>query len=667
MATISVIRKNGTDYDIEDSQARQDVSELKSELIEFAGVENQITFEVSYGQTVRKNVLIKAGTRLSITGGADSNGPRLTITYADGTSDATIAIRTGINYRTQKDIVRLSIYNGDNTTYTYTCSIFANELKLTNYFDKSAKISGYISGSSIVSGHYHSDFIPVALGDTIIASAYPATFGSARVYFYDENKNYRGYRTGTQREDGFYTFTLPLSTIGNSWAIGDVYYAAFNMTQLDSETAKFYINEVPELPLEYGQTQPESDMYFNAQQVEYIESKETNAEAYSDAQLANIVTHEVSVNLFNMNSPLTEINKFWQNGTKYSLNGYVITNPIPVSIGDVLLHNQNNADLYGAYGEYVDENGNGVAAIKTANVEITEEGYVKLTSTRDGFVQFNTGVERMSNMMVVKNTSMPSSYVPYKDEYVFTPKVNVGSITGGESILKEKRIAYNGDSICESRLQETTAYNGGAYAKIIADTVNGSYENRAISGGILASAPGDGGSTPSRCVVSDVTNMTNDADLICFEGGINDYWRNVPLGDYSESDYSGTLDTTTVCGALESIFRQATAKWVGKPIVFVIVHKIKSTVYVANSAGYTFAQAREKMIGICNKYAIPYYDAFAESGLNAYNDIQNTTFLTSNSTGNPDGCHPNEAAYRRYYVPQLIALFESLMPRLGEN
>ena len=157
--------------------------------------------------------------------------------------------------------------------------------------------------------------------------------------------------------------------------------------------------------------------------------------------------------------------------------------------------------------------------------------------------------------------------------------------------------------------------------------------------------------------------MPDDADLICIEGGINDYWRDVPLGDYTESDYSGTLDTTTVCGALESIFRQATEKWVGKPICFVIVHKIKSTVYVANSAGWTFAQGREKMIGICKKYAIPFYDAFAESGLNAYNNIQNTNFLTSNSSGTPDGCHPNEAGYKKYYVPQLISLFEAIMPR----
>lgn len=231
-------------------------------------------------------------------------------------------------------------------------------------------------------------------------------------------------------------------------------------------------------------------------------------------------------------------------------------------------------------------------------------------------------------------------------------------VSNGSQPISGKLIAYNGDSICESRLASGTTYNGGAYAKMIADLVGGTYENRGKGGGTLAS-----GTSASRQVVTDVTNMTDNADLICFEGGINDYWLNVPLGDYTENDYSGTLDTTTICGALESIFRQATTKWVGKPICFIIVHKISDTVYRTNTAGYTFAQAREKMIGICKKHAIPYYDAFAESGLNAYNSIQNTNFLTSNATGNPDGCHPNENGYKKFYVPQLIALFNRIMPR----
>jgi lysophospholipase L1-like esterase len=67
------------------------------------------------------------------------------------------------------------------------------------------------------------------------------------------------------------------------------------------------------------------------------------------------------------------------------------------------------------------------------------------------------------------------------------------------------------------------------------------------------------------------------------------------------------------------------------------------------------------MVKVCNKYSIPYYDAFTESGLNGWNDVHKNAF-TGDSAGTPDGIHPNAAGYKRYYVPQLLALFRRIMP-----
>ncbi len=250
--------------------------------------------------------------------------------------------------------------------------------------------------------------------------------------------------------------------------------------------------------------------------------------------------------------------------------------------------------------------------------------------------------------------------IPYKTS-------NIGAtldeaIEGNVSPLFGKKIAYDGDSICESRLSGN-AENGGAYAKLIADKTGSSYVNKAVSGGILASAVPSG--TMPHSVVSSFDSWPDDADLYCFDGGLNDFWRDVPLGDYSPTDYTGNVDTTTVCGALEFIIRACTYYHIGKPVVFVFVHKAVGT-KETNNAGYTFDQMREKMIGVCEKYAIPFYDAYTKSGLNGYNGIQSNTFLTANASGVGDGIHPNEAGYRRYYVPQLIALFESIIPVLDE-
>ena len=374
---------------------------------------------------------------------------------------------------------------------------------------------------------------------------------------------------------------------------------------------------------------------------------------YVTKESIDFVDVEESKNIFN---PKTITPGYIVNnsGVHENTSYYAVSDYIQVNVGDIIRATPffDNADvtfqLYDSEKTWI----TGTRWTQTAY-----DGYLEITIPGGiAYVTVNLRGSNSNNVVVTKNTAFDASYGG-------TYGKSIG-ISGGlyKGKLYGKKIAYNGDSICESRIVSGTANNGGAYAHLIAEATGAKYENRAISGGILASAVPSGQTMPQRSVVSDVTNMTADVDLICFEGGINDYWKNVPLGDYSESDYSGELDTTTVCGALESIFRQAIAKWVGKPIVFVITHKIKSTVYIQNSAGYTWTDVHEKMIGICRKYAIPYYDAFGESGLNSYNDAQNTAFLTSNATGNPDGCHPNAEGYKRYYVPQLIKLFESVMP-----
>lgn len=229
--------------------------------------------------------------------------------------------------------------------------------------------------------------------------------------------------------------------------------------------------------------------------------------------------------------------------------------------------------------------------------------------------------------------------------------------------ISGKTIAYNGDSITESRLNESlTTYNGGAYPKIIADITDSSYANFAVGGGTLAEI-----STSGHQIVNDITNMNGNYDAIILSGGINDYWKNVPLGTYTDGDYTSEVDKTTICGALESIFRQAINKWCGKPIMFVITHKIGGTAFTPNTAGYTFDDVHEKIVGICHKYSIPYYDAYQDSGLNSYLDIMNTTFMTAGASGHPDHTHPNVEAYKRYYVPQVISMIEENLKYIGAS
>ncbi len=230
-----------------------------------------------------------------------------------------------------------------------------------------------------------------------------------------------------------------------------------------------------------------------------------------------------------------------------------------------------------------------------------------------------------------------------------------------ESILKGKKIVYDGDSLC-SRWVDTSKGidNGGAYPQIIADLTGCTFDNRAVGGARLVTAEGatnkEGNPvTLSHSIVDNLVNLPTDGDLYCFEGGVNDHWNGVPLGDFDERDYESTLDTKTMCGALEYIFRYAIEHFVGKPICFIIVNKC---VWQNEINGQTFADYREKMIGICKKYAIPYYDAWGESGLNFWCQAHLDNYFVLNI-----GDHPNAEGYKKYYVPQLISLFERIMPR----
>lgn len=242
------------------------------------------------------------------------------------------------------------------------------------------------------------------------------------------------------------------------------------------------------------------------------------------------------------------------------------------------------------------------------------------------------------------------------------------------SILNGKKIIYDGDSICEAAPR-----NNGAYSAQISQLTGSTAVNLAVGGGTLASQkerPLNQWGGKHHSLVDSLDALPKDGDLYCFEGGVNDYWQNFELGSFDPDNYTGDLDVNTVSGALEYIFRYSLNEFLGKPICFVIAHRISEYSNGVRTADlgtkknlanfpYDFNACHDRLVEICKKYSIPYYDAYLESGLNGWNELQNNTFLTAGNCapGKGDGCHPNAEAYRRYYVPQLISLFEKIMPR----
>ena len=227
-------------------------------------------------------------------------------------------------------------------------------------------------------------------------------------------------------------------------------------------------------------------------------------------------------------------------------------------------------------------------------------------------------------------------------EEEFETTLATASGGGTNTNLTGKKIVYDGDSLCAAAF---------GYPKLIADKTACIYDNQAVGGARLCS------NSEKHSVVDNLPNLPADGDIYCFQGGINDWWGNTPVGTYTQGDYTGTVDPTTIYGAMETICRYALTNFFGKAICFVITHKVQNAAYSKNTAGNTFWDYRTAMINVCEKYSIPYYDAFTKSGLNGWHTAQKAGLFVSG-----DGTHPNEMAYEAYYVPQLISLFESIVP-----
>ena len=227
-------------------------------------------------------------------------------------------------------------------------------------------------------------------------------------------------------------------------------------------------------------------------------------------------------------------------------------------------------------------------------------------------------------------------------------------------MIKGKTIVYDGDSICASRTSGNAA-NGGAFAKIIADRTASNYVNQAVGGGHLAHWT----QTQRHCVVDNLENLPTDADMYVFCAGINDFWGDAEIG-VTTADYTTAVDDTTIKGAMEKIFRYCLNNMPSAKVLFVIEHKIQNTAITENDHHKTFKDYHDAMIEICNKYSIPYYDAFNDSNLNGWNSYQSALYLTANSTQEADGTHPNEDGYKKFYVPQLLEIYKSILEKEEE-
>lgn len=219
-------------------------------------------------------------------------------------------------------------------------------------------------------------------------------------------------------------------------------------------------------------------------------------------------------------------------------------------------------------------------------------------------------------------------------------KINVDDINLQELIndinpLNNKTIMFTGDSICNA---STTGVKGW-WRLIQENNPTATVYNYGQDGATIAQNGQDTNDVYTK--IQTMYSAHPDADYIIIQGGVNDIWQNIPLGEYIEnSNYNEetAYDTTTFSGALEWIFHYALTHFEGKKIGYIVTQKIWGS--------GSFWNYMERARKICEKWSIPYIDLYNEGDLNLYIDSQRQNYSITTRIATGDGCHPNLAGYQ---------------------
>lgn len=143
-------------------------------------------------------------------------------------------------------------------------------------------------------------------------------------------------------------------------------------------------------------------------------------------------------------------------------------------------------------------------------------------------------------------------------------------------------------------------------------------------------------------IVNEVNSRKNtNYDYVIMHGGCNDINKNVPLGTYEETNFSGNYDTDTFLGGLEYYLYVVTTNWQHAKIGYIINYKTPNDQSRNNEKS---APYYTKMKEVLNKWNIKYIDLFDGSNNNGQQFAELLKVNTNEYL--PDNLHLNGEGYR---------------------
>ena len=161
-----------------------------------------------------------------------------------------------------------------------------------------------------------------------------------------------------------------------------------------------------------------------------------------------------------------------------------------------------------------------------------------------------------------------------------------------------------------------------------------SYSNMGVSGATLTT-----NNQGLHCMTNIITSYTEDADIIGVLGGVNDFNRNLPLGDINDKD------TSTIYGALHVGMSYLSENYSDSFIFYMTPYKedfggnFWST---DNSAGYNLVDVSNAIKEVAKIYNIAVLDL-----------LEDGNFESIMYDSDCDGIHPNQAFISNVMAPQI--------------
>lgn len=210
--------------------------------------------------------------------------------------------------------------------------------------------------------------------------------------------------------------------------------------------------------------------------------------------------------------------------------------------------------------------------------------------------------------------------------------------------LAGKKMYCDGDSIAAGTSAGTDAWQK-PYANQIAAKYGMTLNNAAVRSTTLAVRDGRTDSILERAQ----ENLTSTVqDWILLDGGINDMYNTVPLGEISES-YLGGYDTSTTVGALETLCRFIKINQPKARVLFILTHRLAFKRIEQD----TYFNAIKKVL---EKWSIQCLDLRYESGIVCFNNDLKALFTTDDNNDEvAEGLHPLTETYKEKYVPLIEA------------